>query len=395
MSEEKMQLFELFCQNISIQTINKRALVDGIQWELSFNGMKAYMTIYNNGNALAQGNESVLLHVLRIWTGSAQASQELSPGIVPDLNMGWKDWKEDCAALLNYHATHGIPQEEQATDNYKCTRERMFHDFMFRTASNRKKIHWNKVWFVVESWMKRYCFMNMNTRTLMQDLHSRVIGQYTSYLEGDYVPFDIVTSEITYVMATHCAWKLIGEEKHCGRCPLPGRDFCDCLIDLIDDMYVYCENQSVIAYTASNLKRLLTRKTDEVSWHSLQLNSPIEQRMADGLVQAGLLSIPQFQTCAPVHKYRVDFVIKTNSGWSIAIECDGLEYHANRNQYTRDRQRDRILQEHGFLVMRFSSVEIFKNLSGCIEDINRIFWDMQKGKMSYQAYRPLGYFGHS
>lgn len=139
-----MQLFELFCQNISIQTINKRALVDGIQWELSFNGMKAYMTIYNNGNALAQGNESVLLHVLRIWTGSAQASQELSPGIVPDLNMGWKDWKEDCAALLNYHATHGIPQEEQATDNYKCTRERMFHDFMFRTASNRKKIHWNK-----------------------------------------------------------------------------------------------------------------------------------------------------------------------------------------------------------------------------------------------------------
>lgn len=367
--------------------------MNGIQWELALNGTRAYMTIYTNGNALAQGSESVLLHVLRIWAGSERASQELSPGMVPDLNMGWKDWQEDGAALLSYHAAHGIPPEERATDDYKSTRERMFHDFMFRTASNRKRIHWNKVGFVVESWTKRHCFMNVDARALMQDLHARIVGQYASYIENDYVPFDIIASEITYVMATHCARKLIGEEKHCGRCPLPGRDFCECLIALIDAMYVYCENQSVIAYTASNLKWLLMRKTDEVSWHRLQFDSPIEQRMAEGLSQAGLLNIPQFQACAPVHKYRIDFVIKTNSGWAIAIECDGLEYHANRNQYILDRQRDRVLQENGFFVMRFSSVEIFNNLPRCIDEIDRTFWAMQKGRMSYQAHRPLGYFG--
>lgn len=392
--EEKTLVFELFCLNAQIQIQNKKVIANGIQLLVAANGMTAYMNIYNNGNTQAQGCDSALLHVLQLWEGHIQAPEFLAPGVIPDLYMGWKDWKEDRDTLTDYHKTQGIPQEEYAADDYKSIRERMFHDFMFRTASNRKKIHIEKVRFVVNNWMKHYCFMQIDAKAFMQDFYTRITSQYASYIEEYLVPFDIIVSEITYVMDIHCAWKLIGEERHCGYCPLPGRDYCDCLIKLVDAMYVYCEDQSVIAYTKSNLTRLLNSKYDEVTWHTIQFNSPIEELMANGLASEGLLTIPQFQACAPAHKYRVDFVIKTNSGWSIAVECDGLEYHATPAQYTRDRQRDRILQEHGFYMMRFSSVDIFNNLPGCIEDISRTFWKMQKGKMNYQTYRPLSYFGN-
>lgn len=386
--EEKLLIFEMFCHHAGIAIQNKMQVPNGVQFDVTANHLNARMTIFADGSTRSEGNDDSLRSVLYLWEGR-EVNQRAHSGM-PDLNMSWKEWKEDKYALLDYHSKHGIPNEEQANDDYKSTRERLFHDYMFRKASNHKMINVHAVGFVIRSWLKHYCFMNIDVDTLIKDMQQRAVSNYAYYIKGELIPFDIVVEELTYVMTVHCCWKMIGEGSNCN-CVMQ-RDHSDCIVQLIDSMYVYCENQSVICYNKTNLNRLLSGKEDDLSWNELKFDSPIEQAMDVALKNSGLVSIPQFQACAPVHHFRVDFLIKTDN-MPIAIECDGLEYHANKNTYITDRQRDRILQSKGFYVMRFSSVEIYNNLNGCIEEINQTFWNIQKGKMHFGSNRPLGYFG--
>lgn len=386
--EEKILIFEMFCHHAGILVLNKKTIPRGIQFDVAASHLKARMTIYADSSTLAEGNDDSLRSILYLWEGR-EANHRAHSGM-PGLNMSWKEWKEDKFALLDYHSKHGIPNEVHADDDYKSTRERLFHDYMFRKASNHKMINVHAVEFVIRSWLKHYCFMNIDVDTLIRDLRKQALSNYSSYVKGDLIPFDIVVDELTYVITVHCCWKMIGEGSNC-TCVMQ-KDHSDCIVRLIDAMYVYCENQSVICYNKTNLKRLLSGNEDELSWNKLKFDSPIEQAMDIALKESGLVSIPQFQACAPAHHYRVDFLIKTDN-MPIAIECDGLEFHANKNTYITDRQRDRILQSNGFYVMRFSSVEIYNNLNGCIEEINEAFWNIQKGKIYFGSNRPLGYFG--
>lgn len=385
--EEKILIFEMFCHHADISIQNKTTITNGVQFDLMANHLKARMTICADGSTYVEGNNDALCDVLYLWEGRI-ANKSTNVGM-PGLTMGWKEWKEEKYALLDYHSKYGTPHEEQAGDEYKMIRERLFHDYMFRKASNHKMINIHAVEFVIRSWLRHYCFMNMDVDTFIRNVNQRIMS-YSSYVIGELIPFDIVVDELTYTMTVQCSQKMIGEGSKC-HCPLQ-RDHSDCIVQLIDSMYVYCENQSVICYNKINLNRLLTGKENELSWNELSFNSPIEQAMGSALQETGLVSIPQFQACAPAYHYRIDFLIKTDN-MPIAIECDGLEYHANKAAYINDRQRDRILQSNGFYVMRFSSVEIYNNLNGCIEEINRAFWDIQKGKMQFTSNRPLGYFG--
>ena len=43
----------------------------------------------------------------------------------------------------------------------------------------------------------------------------------------------------------------------------------------------------------------------------------------------------------------------------IVVECDGFEYHKNKEQFINDRKRDRLLKSHGYDVVRFSGSEIY------------------------------------
>lgn len=392
--EEKMLIFELFCQNVQITINNKLSIANGVQYLLSANGMNANMNIYTNGNTYSQGAKNSLLNTLRLWDGRVSAPSNISHGGMVALNMGWKDWWEERNYMVEFHKKYGEPTEDQGSDEYKYHREILFHDYMFRKAANHKKIDIHKVRFVVENWLKHYCFMNMNAQTIMSDVYSRIQDQYSSYIEGDLVPFDIVVDELSYIMVQYCGLKMIAETDKFGKCPIPGRDTNNCIMELVDALYIYCENQSVIKYHKTNLHKFLAHKEDETSWQEIKFDSPIEKLMFDGLQQAGLLNIPQFQACAPANKYRVDYVIKTNSGWSIAVECDGLEYHANKQNYYNDRQRDRLLALNGFYMMRFSGPEIFNNLQSCVDEVDKVFWLMQKDQFNYRTSRSLGYFGH-
>jgi len=61
-----------------------------------------------------------------------------------------------------------------------------------------------------------------------------------------------------------------------------------------------------------------------------------------------------------------DFFIR---GEKIAIYCDGFKYHSNNQKMTIDRRQDRILQNMGYLVMRFTDSEVESDIRGIIDEI--------------------------
>ena len=89
----------------------------------------------------------------------------------------------------------------------------------------------------------------------------------------------------------------------------------------------------------------------------------------------------------------MDYLIKAPHGGALAIECDGLEYHANKKAYMLDRRRDNLLTSSGFQVLRFSSVDIYNDLEGCIRQIEDCFSNFQHGRVVYHRNEGLGYFG--
>ena len=46
---------------------------------------------------------------------------------------------------------------------------------------------------------------------------------------------------------------------------------------------------------------------------------------------------------------------------NIIVECDGFDYHSDRDRFTNDRQRDRTLISLGYEVLRFSGSEIYRD----------------------------------
>ena len=51
--------------------------------------------------------------------------------------------------------------------------------------------------------------------------------------------------------------------------------------------------------------------------------------------------------------------VPSNSKTKIVVECDGHEYHASKEVFVSDRQRDRKLSESGYKVLRYSGSEIY------------------------------------
>jgi very-short-patch-repair endonuclease len=63
--------------------------------------------------------------------------------------------------------------------------------------------------------------------------------------------------------------------------------------------------------------------------------------------------------CKPLHEKII----------RIAIECDGHEYHATRDQRERDAARDRALIGAGYTTCRFTGSQIHADPEGCVQQI--------------------------
>lgn len=64
-----------------------------------------------------------------------------------------------------------------------------------------------------------------------------------------------------------------------------------------------------------------------------------------------------------IGRYRVDFAIPEEK---IAIEIDGREFHrANIEQIVRDQKRQRDIQDQGWMVIRFTGAEVYRDAREC------------------------------
>lgn len=57
----------------------------------------------------------------------------------------------------------------------------------------------------------------------------------------------------------------------------------------------------------------------------------------------------------PVGRFCVDFA---SPKYMLAIEIDGLKWHGGQLEWTRDRRRQRIIESHGWTVLRFAAKEV-------------------------------------
>jgi very-short-patch-repair endonuclease len=62
-------------------------------------------------------------------------------------------------------------------------------------------------------------------------------------------------------------------------------------------------------------------------------------------------------------RYRVDFMLSGVKRYRVAVEVDGMAYHADT--MAEDRQRDRALAEAGIVTVRFMASEIYENAAVC------------------------------
>lgn len=128
-----------------------------------------------------------------------------------------------------------------------------------------------------------------------------------------------------------------------------------------------------------------------VEKHKQHLGSPIERLMLEALVAYSLtdeIKIPrinddagsngswQIETQKQLGQYRVDFLLTdTDYDVKVVIECDGHDFHERtKEQAERDRTRDRSLQAAGYLVLRYTGAEIWRDPFKCAEDVrHKIF----------------------
>lgn len=80
----------------------------------------------------------------------------------------------------------------------------------------------------------------------------------------------------------------------------------------------------------------------------------------------GLVLVPQFAWSY----YRSDWAIlnPTRQG-ALLIECDGRDFHSSPDQRKHDWQKDANAHDRGFLTMRFTGTEIWKDADGCAQKI--------------------------
>jgi very-short-patch-repair endonuclease len=67
-------------------------------------------------------------------------------------------------------------------------------------------------------------------------------------------------------------------------------------------------------------------------------------------------------------KYVADFFLE-NKGHKLIIECDGFHYHAGRDKYKKQLERDQWLNQRGYIVLHFSTNLIVSNISAVIQTI--------------------------
>jgi very-short-patch-repair endonuclease len=75
----------------------------------------------------------------------------------------------------------------------------------------------------------------------------------------------------------------------------------------------------------------------------------------------------KFRRQHPIDRYIVDFV--TLEG-KLVVEVDGAT-HSSASEIARDTERTRLIEALGFLVVRVTNVDVYENIEGVVEMIDK------------------------
>lgn len=383
--DSRLENLQLFCSNLDLDIDEGRAVQGGVQYTVKNDLRVVFVTLYDNGSCFARGANSDLLSLLKVWCDNSYAEGALHPDFVAS----WREWNTNAQLVKEYHTQNGgIPDELVATDDYKINREILFHDFMF-ASQRRESISIKAIEFVVSNWLKRFCFMNISPNLVMEYVFAFLQDYDLPSGIDDFISFGIAAEALSIAFVGCCHSKYFSCR---GGCPFRPDGKYDCIKELVDVMYIYSEHPKLLSYNKTNLQKVLFGKDDELSWIDIHPTSPIEEKMKQALFEAGLLNVPQYQAFAPTRRYRVDYMVPTPNGGMLAIECDGLQYHATSTAYISDRRRDNLLLQQGITPVRFSSVDIETDIEGCVNTIESLFKKYQTGRQVCHRKNNFGYF---
>ena len=68
------------------------------------------------------------------------------------------------------------------------------------------------------------------------------------------------------------------------------------------------------------------------------------------------------------------FWIPSKPNIKVIVECDGFDYHSDKDKFASDRKRDRALQSKGYQVLRYAGTEIYHNPAGITSDLAHFLW---------------------
>ena len=107
-----------------------------------------------------------------------------------------------------------------------------------------------------------------------------------------------------------------------------------------------------------------SRHMSDDDWRSFEVLG-VEPRASLGHINRWLMFLQE-----GAGRYRLDFAFYHPSGSKIAIECDGHDFHERtKEQAAHDKQRDRWLQSEGWIVLRFTGSEVYKDAHACVGEI--------------------------
>lgn len=90
--------------------------------------------------------------------------------------------------------------------------------------------------------------------------------------------------------------------------------------------------------------------------------SPIEVRFWDTHRQLRLPALAGLVPQHPAHGFRIDFALPERK---IGIELDGFASHSSTADIAKDRRRQRLLEGHGWYIIRFGGSEVHHDAEGC------------------------------
>jgi len=99
-----------------------------------------------------------------------------------------------------------------------------------------------------------------------------------------------------------------------------------------------------------------------------ETESPFEAQVLEELTLRGLTLIPQVGSAG----YRIDLGVldpEQPGRYICGVECDGVAYHSSETARDRDRLRQQVLEDRGWIIHRIWSTDWFKDRSGQIDRI--------------------------